>query len=113
MKNTLSYKNYSGSVEYSDDDSMLYGRVLGIRALISYEGDTIQSLKEDFQGAVDDYLALCAQEGKMPETPYKGSFNVRISPELHRKLAELAGRSGVSLNALTAEALAKYAAKTL
>lgn len=110
MKGTLNYKNYSGSVEYSDSDSLLFGRVLGIRALISYEGDTVQSLKEDFQGAVDDYLALCEAEGKEPEVPYKGSFNVRISPELHRQLAELAGKNGMSLNALTAEALTRYIA---
>lgn len=110
MKNTLNYKGYCGSVDYSDTDAILYGKVLGIRALISYEGDTVQALRDDFVGAVDEYLALCAQKGIAPETPYKGSFNIRIPMELHRQLAEIAGEKGVSLNAVTIDALTQYAA---
>ena len=85
MSNTMEYKNYVGSVEFSEEDACFFGKVMGIRALISYEGTTATELINDFHGAVDDYLALCEAEGKEPEKAYKGSFNVRISPELHKQ----------------------------
>ena len=70
MSNTIDYKGYTGSVEFSPEDRLLYGKVLGIKALISYEGTSADELVEDFQGAVDDYLALCASQGVTPEKPY-------------------------------------------
>ena len=85
MNNTMEYKGYVGSVEFSEEDTLFYGKVLGIRALISYEGTNAAELVADFHGAVDDYLELCAQSGTEPEKAYKGSFNVRISPELHKR----------------------------
>ena len=87
MNNTMEYKGYVGSVEFSEEDGLFYGKVMGIRALISYEGTTAHELVDDFHGAVEDYLALCEAEGKEPEKAYKGSFNVRISPELHKQAA--------------------------
>ena len=60
---------------------------MGIRSLISYEGTTAMELASDFHEAIDDYLALCEAEHKEPEKAYKGSFNVRISPQLHREAA--------------------------
>ena len=62
MSNTMEYKGYIGSVEFSAEDACFFGRVLGVRALISYEGESARELVEDFHGAVDDYLALKAQE---------------------------------------------------
>lgn len=98
MSNQMEYKKYLGTVEFSESDGIFYGKVLGIRALISYEGTTANELVNDFHNAVDDYLALCEAENKEPETAYKGSFNVRISPELHRQAAIYASRHGISLN---------------
>ena len=98
MNNTMEYKGYVGSVEFSEEDGLFYGKVMGIRALISYEGTTAHELIEDFHGAVEDYLALCESEGKAPEKAYKGSFNVRVSPELHRRAALAAAKQKISLN---------------
>lgn len=81
MNNTMEYKGYVGSVEFSEEDGLFYGKVMGIRALISYEGTNAKELVEDFHGAVDDYLALCEAENTEPEKAYKGNFNVRVSPE--------------------------------
>ena len=67
MNNLLKYKKYIGSVEYSEEDNLLYGSVLGIHSLISYEGTTIKELIEDFHGAVDDYLLMCEEDGTAPE----------------------------------------------
>ncbi len=98
MNNTMEYKGYVGSVEFSEEDALFYGKVLGIRALISYEGTNASELVADFHGAVDDYLELCAQSGTEPEKAYKGSFNVRISPELHKQAVIAAMSHNMSLN---------------
>ena len=98
MNNTMEYKGYIGSVELSEEDALLYGKVLGIRALISYEGENAADLVADFHGSVDDYLELCAQSGVEPEKAYKGSFNVRISPELHKQAVVTAMAHNMSLN---------------
>ena len=63
MNNTMEYKGYVGSVEFSEEDALFFGKVLGVRALISYEGENARDLVEDFHSAVDDYLELCAAEG--------------------------------------------------
>ena len=73
MNNTMEYKGYVGSVEFSEEDGLFYGKVMGIRALISYEGSTAAELVNDFHGAVDDYLALCEEKHTEPERAYKGS----------------------------------------
>lgn len=96
----MEYKGYIGSVEFSEEDTLFFGKVMGIRALISYEGETGAELVQDFHDAVDVYLALCAEKGCEPEKAYKGSFNVRISPELHRRLAICATEKQTSLNSL-------------
>lgn len=108
MNNTLEYKGYFGTVEYSSKDNVLFGKVIGVKSLISYEGDSIQSLTEDFQGAVDDYLEMCLKKNIEPEKAYKGSFNVRISPELHKKLVMFAYSHHKTLNATVEEALEKF-----
>jgi predicted HicB family RNase H-like nuclease len=98
MSTTMEYKNYLGSVEFSEADGVFYGKVLGIRALVSYEGTNARELVEDFHGAVDDYLALCRETGMEPERAYKGSFNVRVSPELHRQAVIYAAEHRITLN---------------
>lgn len=108
MSNLLSYKNYNGTVEYSKEDKCLYGKVVGIKSLLSYEGASVQELEDDFKCVIDEYLEDCSERGVEPEQPYKGSFNVRINPDLHRAVAIYAIERGQSLNATVEEALAKY-----
>jgi predicted HicB family RNase H-like nuclease len=104
MKN-LEYKGYTGSIEYSKEDDLLYGKVLGIKGLISYEGTTGKKLEDDFIEAINTYLADCKHEGIKPEKPFKGSFNVRVSPTLHQKAALLAMKYKTSLNNFVAESI--------
>ncbi|MBQ8798386.1 MAG: type II toxin-antitoxin system HicB family antitoxin [Lachnospiraceae bacterium] len=108
MSNVLSYKNYNGTVEYSKEDHCLFGKVIGLKSLLSYEGNSVQELEEDFQNVIDEYLQDCKERNVAPEQPYKGSFNVRISPELHRTVAIYAIENGKSLNATVEEALKCY-----
>lgn len=107
MNNTIEYKGYIGSVEFSEEDGLFFGKVMGIRSLISYEGGNAADLISDFHGAIDDYLTICEAEGKEPEKAYKGSFNIRISPELHRQLVVCATSRQMSLNSFVENALLK------
>lgn len=111
LNNTMQYKGYVGSVEFSETDGLFFGKVLGIRALISYEGTNAAELVADFHGAVDDYLSLCEAENSEPEKAYKGSFNIRVSPELHKQAAICAMAQQVSLNTLVEDALREYVAE--
>ena len=107
MNNTIQYKGYIGSVEFSEADSIFYGKVLGIRSLISYEGESARELLADFHGAVDDYLESCKAEGKEPEVAFKGSFNIRLSPELHKRIYIYTAAHQMSMNRYIEEILEK------
>ena len=84
MNNILEYKGYNGTVEYSAEDNILFGRVIGIKSLISYEGQSVEELKADFEGAVDDYLEYCRQNNIEPEKKYKGSLKKYRSFSIER-----------------------------
>ena len=106
MNNVMEYKGYIGSVEFSETDGVFYGKVQGIRSLISYEGTTAAGLVSDFHEAVDDYLETCNQEGSSPETAYKGSLNVRFkNSDTHRRAAVYAMMHEQSLNSFIEEAV--------
>ena len=111
MIGDLHYKDYVGSIEYSEEDNILYGKVLGIRSLILYEGKDVNELLNDFHQAVDFYLNDCAQNNEVPEKSFKGSFNVRINPTLHMEYATYALKNNTSLNKLVEEALISYSKK--
>jgi predicted HicB family RNase H-like nuclease len=80
MNDMIQYKDYVGSVHYSDDDQIFYGKVEHIRSLISFEGENVVNLRANFEEAIDDYLALCQQKNIEPEKP----FNVRVGSQIYR-----------------------------
>ncbi|MFL5754387.1 MAG: type II toxin-antitoxin system HicB family antitoxin [Bacteroidia bacterium] len=98
MNDVLTYKGYTGTVEFNAADQVLHGKVAGINDLVTYEGDSIKQLYRGFKEAVDDYLETCNKLGKEPEKVYKGIFNVRINPELHKQAALLALKSRITMN---------------
>ena len=108
MKDMMSYKGYYGLVHYGDEDRVFHGKIESIRSLVSYEGSDVESLGRAFEDAVDDYLELCVEEGRKPDKPFKGSFNVRTGSDLHRKAALFAKARGTNLNKVVTEALEKY-----
>lgn len=101
----LQYKGYLGSVECSVEDDCLYGQLLYINDLVNYEADSPSALKQAFEDAVDDYLQTCEKLGRETEKSFKGSFNVRVSPELHRAAAKQATVYEESLNEFVAQAV--------
>jgi len=108
MSNQLQHGPYTARVEYSAEDRVFFGKIDDITDLISFEGTTVEELERAFIEAVEDYRELCATTGKDPEKPFKGSFNVRMQPDLHRRAA-LASRSrNMSLNQLVVEAVRQF-----
>lgn len=105
MKNCMEYKGYYGSIEYSDEDHCFYGKVLGINSLILFEGTNVQELESSFHEMLDEYLADCREAHVEPEKAYKGSFNIRVTPTLHKKAAVCAASEGISLNSFVEQAI--------
>ncbi len=96
---TMMYKNYTAKVEIDPNAKVLAGRVLYLRDVIVFEGETVEDAEQQFQVSVDDYLAWCAERGKDPEKPFSGKLPFRTTPEHHRKIALAAARAGKSINA--------------
>ncbi len=108
MNDMMEHDGYFGSVHYSDEDRVFYGKLEFIQALVSYEGTNVKELRSAFMESVEEYLDLCRSQNRKPEKPFKGSFNVRVGSDLHRQLAALATSRGVKLNKLVTEALQSF-----
>ncbi|WP_276345576.1 type II toxin-antitoxin system HicB family antitoxin [Daejeonella sp. JGW-45] len=98
MSNYLKHKEYLGTVEYSTEDEVFYGKLFGINDLVTFEGASVKEIKNAFEEAVEDYISTCAALNKKPEKTFKGSFNVRLPTELHKDAAFIAAQKNVSLN---------------
>ena len=108
--NTLTYKGYIGSVSFSEKDNVFFGKIEGINGLVNFEGESVKELTEAFHEAVDDYLEYCKEEGIVPHKSYSGSLNIRLSPEIHSRIAVLAKQAGISINAFIKSAVEKQIA---
>ena len=105
MTDYFEYKDYLGSAEVDIDGSVLVGKLLFIRDTITYSASTPKALEKAFREAVDEYLETCAALGDEPDKPCKGTFNVRIGPELHREVAVTARSKNLGLNEFVRQAL--------
>lgn len=103
--NTLSYKGYIGTVNFSEKDGVFFGKVEGIDGVVNFEGESVSELTAAFHEAVEDYIAFCEEEGLPLHKSYSGNLNIRISPETHSRLALCAKQKGMSLNALISKSL--------
>lgn len=105
MKDVLTYKNFIGSLHYSSEDNVFYGKVEGIDDLVTFEGKSVKELNNAFKESIQDYLILCKETGKKPLKTFKGSFNVRITLKLHRLAFQKALKRGMSLNKFVNKAI--------
>ena len=108
MQNTVRYKGYYSVVRYDAENNVLYGKIEDIDDLVTFECNEINKVKEEFKKAVDDYLEMCRRIGKNPDKTYNGQFNVRIPPELHKKISYKASVKGISLNSYVTQAITRY-----
>jgi predicted HicB family RNase H-like nuclease len=104
----MKYKGYTGLVELEEGSDVLFGRVIGLRDLITFQGESVAEVTQAFHDSVDDYLEFCAERGQSPEKPYSGQFVLRLPPALHRELANAAERAATSLNTLIEGVLSQF-----
>ena len=105
MSKMMEYNGYHAQIEYDADDEIFVGKVYGITDSLNFHGTSVSELEEMFHQSIDNYLAMCAEVGKTPDKEFKGSFNVRISPELHRETSIQAAEEGITLNQYVLRAL--------
>lgn len=105
MANVIQYRGYHARIDYSSEDNMLIGSVINIRDSLHFHGNSIPEITQTFHDSIDNYLEMCEALGKTPDKEYKGSFNIRIPQELHRKAALMAEEEGISLNQLIQNAI--------
>jgi predicted HicB family RNase H-like nuclease len=101
----MEYKGYIGHVEFDDEAEIFHGEVINTRDVITFQGRTVDEIKQAFLDSVEDYLDYCAKLGQPPEKPFTGKFMLRIPPDLHRRIYVAAKQSGESLNAWIKEQL--------
>ncbi|MBW2466340.1 MAG: type II toxin-antitoxin system HicB family antitoxin [Deltaproteobacteria bacterium] len=105
MKNAMTYKGYAARIEFDAQDRVLFGRLAGIKDIVTFHGETVDELEAAFKEAVDHYLATCAKLGDEPNKPYSGKLTLRIPPNVHAAIATAAEINGKSLNKWAADIL--------
>jgi predicted HicB family RNase H-like nuclease len=103
--NTMTYKGYTARIDYDERDNIFAGRILGIRTIISFHGDTVDQLRAEFELAIKDYLADCKDQGIHPDKPASGKLLLRVPPEIHGRALVAAQAAGKSLNQWATEVL--------
>lgn len=107
-KDVLEYKGYHTKVKFYADELVLRGKIEGITDFVDFECSDLRDVEAEFHHAVDDYLEFCAEVGKSPEKEYKGTFNIRIKPDLHKRLFIESLKNDESLNATVERAIEAY-----
>ncbi len=107
--NSMNYNGYTAKIEFDERDNIFVGRLLGMRTMISFHGETVVELRQAFEAAVDEFLATCKEQGVRPEKPASGKLMLRVSPEIHGAALVAAQASGKSLNQWASEVLQEAA----
>lgn len=101
----MTYKGYSGVIEFDEDARLFHGEVIGLRDVITFQGTSVEELEKAMAESVDFYLEWCKERSKNPEKPFSGKFIVRTSPDLHSRAAAAAAKIGLSLNKYVEKAI--------
>jgi predicted HicB family RNase H-like nuclease len=101
----IEYKGYQGVFDFDPSLDVFHGRVVGLQDVVTFQGRSLDELRQEMAESVEDYIELCEEAGKEPERPYRGEFLVRTTPELHREATVAAEAAGMSLNAWVEAAL--------
>ena len=109
----MDYKGYTGKVEFDPEAGILFGRVIGTKDVITFEGTTVDEVLKAFHDSVDDYLEFCQELGKQPDQPFSGKLLLRTTPELHRRIYLASAKVDKSINVWMDEVLAQAAEQVL
>lgn len=105
----MTYKGYTGVVQYDDEAKIFHGEVIDTRTVLTFQGTTVDEIETAFRDSVDDYLDWCKERNKEPEKPFSGKFVIRLSPDLHRRLNIKAKTDNKSLNSFIVQTLEQAA----
>lgn len=94
----MKYKGYFAKVEFDVEDRIFTGRVIGVRDVIGFHGESVAELETAFCEAIDNYLAACKELGQESNKTYSGNLMLRIPAEIHASVAAAAEVSGKSIN---------------
>ncbi len=101
----MAYKDYLGKVEFDDEANIFHGEVVNIRDVITYEGQSVDELRQSYEDSVEDYVAFCIERGEQPQKPFSGRFRVQLSPEEHRQIILAATKAGKRIDVWVADIL--------
>jgi predicted HicB family RNase H-like nuclease len=101
----MSYKGYTGKVEYDNEAGIFHGEIIGLRDVVTFRGTSVKELQKSFRESIDDYLDFCKRMGKPADIPASGRLILRVPPELHSRAAVVAKSEGRSLNSWVADAV--------
>lgn len=113
MMNIMHYEKYIARIEYDEARDLFHSRVIGIRDVIEFYGKTTKDLHREFKTSVEDYKAMCEEDGIKPEKLFTGKFTLRVNGEEHRQLALAAELKHKSLNSWAREVLKEAATRSL
>ncbi|MCI0465746.1 MAG: type II toxin-antitoxin system HicB family antitoxin [Beijerinckiaceae bacterium] len=105
----LRHEGYIAEVTYENGDELMHGSTINTRAVLHFSGLNIGEMRQAFTDTIADYRDWCGERGVEPEKPYSGTLSLRITPELHRRVAEQAAKAGESINQFIAERLEEVA----
>ena len=105
ISSLMEYNGYHAKVEFDQEDQIIIGHVLGINDSLNFHGESVKELSQSMHDCIDNYLDYCKKIGKEPEREFKGSFNVRIKPEQHKKIALYAANEGITINQFVSRAI--------
>ena len=94
----LKYKDYTAIVEFDDEADIFHGEVINIADIITFQGKSTNELRLAFKDSIEDYLEFCTKQGQAPQKPFSGKMLIRTTPGNHRKIAEAAAISKMSIN---------------
>ena len=109
MVNFLEYKGYKGSVQFSAEDKLLHGKILGIKSLIMYHGESLEELECDFKTGVDDYLAVCEARNMKPNIPEYEQIQINKIPiEVYLRLDYISSQTDRTIDETVRDVLQAY-----
>lgn len=106
---TMQHDGYIAAIDLDEEAGLFHGEVINTRDVLTFQGRTLDELRDAFADTIADYVEWCRERGKEPERPYSGNFTVRVTPDLHRRIAAAAARAGKSVNGFVAETLERSA----
>ena len=105
----MEYKGYLARVEFDAEANIFHGEVINIQDVVTFQGKSVDEIRQAFEDSVEDYLAFCAERGEEPNQPFTGRLTVRLSPEQHRKVVLAAAMAGERVDTWVAEMIEQAA----